>query len=58
LWVITQCTLFDSLRRRLLDAYDKDIWDAGRKVVSAIWDALGWIWHGNFFKFNYKDSPN
>ena len=33
-------------RRRLMDAYDKDIWDAGRKVVSAIWDALGWIWHG------------
>lgn len=33
-------------RYRLLDAYDKDIWDAGRKVVSAIWDALGWIWHG------------
>nr|CAG4637032.1 EOG090X06SH [Ceriodaphnia reticulata]SVE72955.1 EOG090X06SH [Ceriodaphnia reticulata] len=29
-----------------MDAYDKDIWDAGRKVVSAIWDALGWIWHG------------
>jgi len=39
--------LFNSFRRRLLDAYDKDIWDAGRKVVSAIWDALGWIWHGN-----------
>lgn len=34
------------IRRRLIDAYDKDIWDAGRKVVSAIWDALGWIWHG------------
>ncbi len=29
-----------------MDAYDKDIWDAGRKVVSAIWDALGWFWHG------------
>ena len=29
-----------------MDAYDKDIWDAGRKVVSAIWDTFGWIWHG------------
>ena len=29
-----------------MDAYDKDIWEAGRKVVSAIWDALGWLWHG------------
>ncbi len=26
-----------------MDAYDKDIWDAGRKVVSAIWDALGYL---------------
>ena len=29
-----------------MDAYDKDIWDAGRKTVSAMWDALGWFWHG------------
>lgn len=35
------------IRHRLRDAYDKDIWEAGRKAVSAIWDALGWIWHGN-----------
>jgi len=33
-------------RQRLLDAYDNDIWDAGRKIVSAIWDAIGWTWHG------------
>lgn len=33
-------------RHRLRDAYDKDIWEAGRKVVAAIWDALGWFWHG------------
>lgn len=30
-----------------MDAYDKDIWEAGRKVVCAIWEALGWFWHGN-----------
>jgi hypothetical protein len=46
--------LFNSFRRRLLDAYDKDIWDAGRKVVSAMWDALGWIWHGKFAANNLK----
>jgi len=33
-------------RRRLLDALDNDIWDAGRKMVSAMWDSLGYIWHG------------
>jgi len=32
--------------QRILDAYDNDKWDAGRKAVSAIWDAVGWIWHG------------
>ena len=36
-----------------MDAYDKDIWEAGRKFVSAIWDALGWYWHG---KFSSKNS--
>lgn len=33
-------------RQRLRDAYDRDIWEAGRKVVSAIWEAHGCIWHG------------
>lgn len=23
-----------------------DRWEAGRKAVGAIWDAHGWIWHG------------
>jgi len=35
-----------------MDAYDKDIWEAGRKFVSAIWDALGWYWHGKFYSKN------
>ena len=38
----------------MLDAYDRDIWEAGRKVVSAIWEAHGCFWHGiKFFFFCY-----
>lgn len=32
----------------LRSAYNtRDMWNAARKTVSAIWDAHGWIWHGN-----------
>ena len=35
------------LYRRLREAAtDWDIAKAGREVVSALWDAQGWIWHG------------
>lgn len=50
---VTSYVIFDKhdletlyFRRRLKDAYEKDIWEAGRKMVSAIWDSLGWFWHG------------
>lgn len=33
-------------RARLRQAYETDWRDAGSKVVAALWDAHGWIWHG------------
>ncbi|XP_017774232.1 PREDICTED: transmembrane protein 68 isoform X2 [Nicrophorus vespilloides] len=30
--------------KRTIDA--RDMWGTGVKIVSAIWDAHGWIWHG------------
>ncbi|XP_051168486.1 transmembrane protein 68 [Leptopilina boulardi] len=33
-------------RARLRQAYESDWRDAGSKVVAALWDAHGWIWHG------------
>lgn len=34
----------------LRSAYNaNDRWSAARKTVSALWDAHGWIWHGNKF---------
>ncbi|XP_043485208.1 transmembrane protein 68 [Leptopilina heterotoma] len=33
-------------RERLRQAYEADWKDAGSKVVAALWDAHGWIWHG------------
>lgn len=37
---------WDALRQ----AYNaNDRWNSARTAVSALWDAHGWIWHGNFF---------
>lgn len=33
-------------RATLRQAYETDWRDAGSKVVAALWDAHGWIWHG------------
>ncbi|ODN05145.1 Transmembrane protein [Orchesella cincta] len=33
-------------RHRLLDAYERDFWEGGRKSLAALWDAQGWLWHG------------
>lgn len=30
----------------MLDAFDRDIWEAGRKIVCAIWEAHGRLWDG------------
>lgn len=34
-------------RERLINAYENNFWDGALKTVSALWDAHGWIWHGN-----------
>uniref|UniRef100_A0A1B6J306 Phospholipid/glycerol acyltransferase domain-containing protein n=1 Tax=Homalodisca liturata TaxID=320908 RepID=A0A1B6J306_9HEMI len=33
-------------RYRLRDAFETDIYDGARKLIAAIWDAHGYIWHG------------
>lgn len=38
--------LLNFSRERLRQAYEADWKDAGSKVVAALWDAHGWIWHG------------
>jgi len=37
-------------RERLINAYENNFWDGAIKTVAALWDAHGWIWHGNSFK--------
>jgi len=36
-----------SFRIRLRNAYGTDWRNAARYTVAAVWDAHGWIWHGN-----------
>lgn len=38
---------------RLRDTFGReDKWSAARKTVGAIWDAHGYIWHGNYRYFS------
>lgn len=37
-------------RERLINAYENNFWDGALKTVAALWDAHGWIWHGNLFE--------
>lgn len=33
-------------RYRLRDAFETDVYAGARKLIAAIWDAHGYIWHG------------
>lgn len=45
MWV---ATFFFMYRDRLRNAYEQDFWDGARKTVAALWDAHGWVWHGEY----------
>lgn len=48
-------------RRRLREAYQHDFWDGARNTLAVLWDAQGYIWHGeilftlNIYSQRYVD---
>lgn len=43
-------------RERLINAYENNFWDGALKTVAALWDAHGWIWHGNILEKHYTNN--